>query len=157
MAIGFSILSIKLDNLKKKEEKFLVVFTKVQEDTSVKGGSKTPVGENNITNKGQTVNMKFTMYSPQDELAYNLIVRNKGTLDAEIIDLVAVPDYVNDSDDKNKIYPVTVTTTDIKGKVLSPGEETIIKVVVTYNPSLKPSTKKIPYQLSLLTKSVESR
>ena len=48
------------------------------------------------------------------------------------------PDYVNDSDDKNKIYPVTVTTTDIKGKVLSPGEETIIKVVVTYNPSLKP-------------------
>ena len=157
LAIGFSILSIKLDNLKKKEESFLVVFTKVKEDTSVKGGTKTPVGENSITNKGQTVNMKFTLYAPQDELAYNLVVRNKGTLSAELIDLIAVPDYVNDSDDKNSIYPVTITTTDIKGKVLAPGEETNIKVVVTYKPSLKPTTKKIPYQLSLLTKSAESR
>lgn len=157
MAIGFSILSVKLDKLKKKEEKFLVVFTKVKEDTSVKGGVKTPVGENSITNKGHTVNMKFTLYTPQDELAYNLVVKNKGTIDAEIIDLIAVPDYRNDSDDKNSINPVTVTTTDVKGKVLAPGEETIVKVVVIYKPSLKPTTKKIPYQLSLLTKSSESR
>ncbi|MBQ8132375.1 MAG: hypothetical protein IJ193_07790 [Bacilli bacterium] len=157
MAVGFSILSIKLENLKKKEEKFLVVFTKVKEDTSVKGGTKTPTGENSITNKGQTVNMKFTMYSPQDELAYNLVVKNKGTLDAEIIDLIAVPDYVNDSDDKNSIYPVTVSTTDVKGKVLAPGEETMVKVVVIYNPVLKVTTRSIPYQLSLLTKSTESR
>lgn len=153
MAIGFSILSYRLDTLKNKEEVFDVVIDKVVEETFVKGSKESPSGKNSITNKGNTVNMQFNLYAPQDELAYTLTIKNKGTIKAEIVDLISSPDYINDSNEKNKISPVTITLTDISGKVLEPGEETIVKVVVIYNQTSNPKKLTIPYQISLLTKS----
>ena len=154
MSIGFSITANKLQTLKNKKETFDVEFVKVVEETSLKGGIELPKGSNNITNKGQTLNLKFSLYSPSDELSYSVLIKNKGTLKAEIVDIIKAPDYVNDTKYKNSIYPVTIKTTDASGMILESGEERDIKITVTYNQTANITKKDISYQLSLLTKSL---
>lgn len=153
MSLGFSITASKLEKLKNKREIFNVEFVQVIEETSVKGGLTLPTGRNKITNNGQTLNLAFNLYSPADELSYKVIIKNKGTLNAEIVDIIKSPDYVNDSKYKNLIYPVVVTTTDISGTKLASGEEKEIKITVTYKETANITNKNISYQLSLLTKS----
>lgn len=154
MAIGFAVMSIRMESYKEKKESFDVVFTKVKEDTSVKGGKMIPTCKNSLEDKNHSVNMNFTLYEPLDELAYTLVIKNVGTLDAVIVDIIKIPDYINDSDKKASIFPVTITTTDVAGKVLSPGEELEIKVIAVYNQTANIKTINIPYKLSLITKSV---
>lgn len=153
MAIGFIVLSMKIDKLSHKEETFDVVITKIKDNGTVKGGIKSPTSTDSINSKGNNANINFNLYSPGDEINLSVVIKNKGTLKAEIIDLIGVPDYINDSTSKSKISPVEITSTDISGKTLSPNEETEVKISVIYDRDKESKTFQIPYQLYLLTKS----
>ena len=153
MGIGFAVLSMKLTHENKKEPYFNVSFIKVKEEPSAKGGTISPIGTHSITNNGKELNMQFTLNVPNDELAYSIIVKNEGNIPAEIVNIKQTPDYNNDVNAINSIYPVTITTSDIVGKVLEPGEEETIKLIVQYNSSPIKKIKKFNYQLTLITSS----
>lgn len=150
LGIGFVFLSTKLEEVTTKQNTFDIVFSKVEAKTAVKGGQNTPTGTNSITNQGSTVTFNLNLNVPYDELAYNIIIKNEGTLPAEIINILETPDYLNDASAQQKIYPVTINHNDVIGKILAPGEETELRITATYNLIANPTPKKINYQLSLL-------
>lgn len=155
LAAGFCFISAKLDALKNKEEVFNVIFTKVEEETSVKGGTVEPNCEYSVNDDGHKLNMEFNMFNPIDELAYSITIENKGTMKAKIIDIISSPDYETDLTSLNSIKPVKITTTDISGKVLDPNEETTLKVVATYGQSSSKRNLKIPFKLSIVSSSTK--
>lgn len=153
MGIGFAVLSMQLSNKNEETPYFNVSFTKVKEEPSAKGGTIAPIGSHSITNNGKELTMQFTLNVPNDELAYSIVVKNEGNIPAEIVNIKETPDYTNDVNSANLIYPVTITRSDIIGKVLEPGEEETIKLMVLYNSSNTKKTKKFNYQLSLIAAS----
>ena len=72
---------------------------------------------------------------------------------AEIVDIMASPNYQTDYY-KKLISPVSISLSDVKGKIIPAGDDIDFKVVVYYNPSSTSNVKKIvPLKLGLLTKS----
>lgn len=154
LAVGYSVLAIRLDAYKNKKESFEVIITDVSEEGAVKGGKEDPECTTSINDDGHTLSMNFTLNNPQDEVAYLVTIRNTGTLKAKIVDIISTPDYINDKVAINSIKPVNITKTDISGKILEPDEEATFKVLAVYNNG-GTGVKKIPYKLSLLTSSIE--
>jgi hypothetical protein len=153
MAIGFILLSIKLENLEKEVNSFDVSFTKVTKTSSVKGGTIDPIGTVDLVKNQKELDMTFTLNNPHDELSYNCIIKNNGTTSAEIIDIMESPDY-SSTYYKNLISPVTITHTNLNGKVIEAGEEIELKITVIYNPTtLTVSKKTINYKLGIIAKS----
>ncbi len=153
MAIGFVALSVRLKAYQEKEESFNVVFYDVSKQSSIKGSSKAPIGETSIDSSGKVLNMNFSMFAAHDELTYVTTIRNKGTLPAKIIKVLKNPDYSIETY-KNLIHPVSITTSDIDGRTLLPGEELEYKITIYYNPSVnKNTTKNFSYNLALITES----
>jgi hypothetical protein len=153
MAVGFIIISLKLEAEKNEVQTFDVSFIKVDKTSSIKGGSMDPTGTVDITANQKELDMTFNLNAPHDELSYTVIIKNNSTTSAEIVDLMESPDY-DETYYKNLITPVTITHTDIVGKVLEPSEELELKITVYYNPTSLTVTKKtINYKLGLITKS----
>lgn len=153
MAIGFIAISVKLKTYRDKEESFNVVFYDVSKQNVAKGSAKTPVSDATIDSSGKILNMNFSLFATHDEVTYSIIIKNRGTLPAKIIKVHKNPDYGMETY-KNLIYPVSITTSDIEGKTLSPGEEIEYKVNVYYNPSTnKVVNKNFNYNLALITES----
>lgn len=154
MGIGFTLLASKLDNERKRQDKFLVSITKVEALTSTKGGYLDPSVEKNITNDNQTVDFEFTLNSPKDEIAYNITIKNSGTIPAKIIKILSTPDYTNNKVASATIEPISIKHDKIENEVLNPGKEITIKIVVTYNMSNEIKQIIVPYQMTLLATSV---
>ena len=95
--------------------------------------------------------MKITMNAPHDELSYVATIENEGTIPIEIIDVLESPDYKLDSF-KKLINPVSITLSDIKGKVIEPNETLDLKIVFYYN-SGATGSKTFDYKIGLITKS----
>lgn len=153
MGIGFIVLSMKLEDMKNEVGKFDVSFRKVTKDSSTKGGNINPVGDVKIAAEGKELDMNFLLNTAHDELSYSVIVKNEGTLDAVIVDLIESPDYGN-SKFNSMIDPVSITYNDIIGKELKPGEEVVLKITVFYNPSTITGKRSFDYKLGLVTKSI---
>ncbi|MBR2678673.1 MAG: hypothetical protein IKE63_04570 [Bacilli bacterium] len=153
MAIGFIAISIELKTYRDKEESFNVVFRDISKQSSVKGSSKEPLSEVSIDSSGKIINMKFSLFAAHDELTYKAIIKNNGTLPAKIVKVLRNPDYDMEAY-KKLIHPVTITTSDIEGKSLSPGEELEYKMVIYYNPSINNNVpKNFSYNIALITES----
>lgn len=153
LGIGFSYLSIELNKKNANSTSFDVSFTNVELVTPIKGGKIAPVALSSITNSNKTVNFNITMYAPRDEITYKVTIKNTGTMKAEIINLIEVPDYLNDTSLSKSIYPLKITHNDIVGKVLEPDEEITLNISVIFNHKAEALTKTINYGISLLTKS----
>ncbi len=153
LGIGFILLANKLNAKNNEEQIFAVEITKVEASTAVKGGAFSPVGTKEITNSGKSVNFNFTLYAPKDELAYTITIANTGNIKARLIDVIDSPNYIKDERNKDLIYPVTITHSSIKNKVLSPGDTATVKVIVNYGMSKESKQVTIPYQLSILATS----
>lgn len=151
MGIGFAFLSIKLEQKNADKPVFDVSFINVSNISTVKGGALEPIFNSSITNRGKELNMQLTLNAPRDEMVYKAIIRNVGTIPAEIIDLKETPDYQNDITAISKIAPVTITHNDIIGHTLEPNEEIELKITVTYNQSTTIERKQISYNLALIT------
>lgn len=153
MGIGFIVLSVNLKKEKDMTHSFDVSFVDVTKSSSVKGSNVEPAGKATIVENGKEVDMAFTVNAVHDELVYIATIKNKGTLAAEIVDIIESPDYKLDSFNKS-INPVTITLSNIKGKIIPPGESIELKIVVYYNPSTNAGGKKtFPYRIGLITKS----
>ncbi|MCI6899098.1 MAG: hypothetical protein UE699_01420 [Bacilli bacterium] len=153
MAIGFAILSMQLDEKGNSKAVHDTSFVTINPRTPVQGGTKVPSSTASITNSGQTINFEFQLYAPSDEISYRITIKNQGTIDAEIINLVEYPDYLNNAASAQSIYPVEVKHNNIIGKVLSPGEETELNVAATFNYNGQAMPIKVPYQITIITKS----
>ena len=75
---------------------------------------------------------------------------------SKIINVIVLPDYLNDDNSKKTIYPAELTVNDISNKVLNPGDQTTLKVTVTYKKTSSENNLliNVPCQISILTKSV---
>ncbi len=156
MGVGFIFLALKLDEKNKDKPYFNVVFYSVREETSVKGGTIAPSATNSITNNGKEVTMNFKLNNPHDEFAYTIIIKNEGNIPAQIYNIKETPDYTNNATAQKEIAPISITHTDIVGKVLQPNDEIQLKVLAVYNNSKEKTaltTKKVDYQLTLIAAS----
>ena len=155
MAIGFAFLSMQLDDQNKKIAIHDTSFIKIDPRTPVQGGEKEPTGTASITNSNQTINFQFNLSAPTDEISYRITIKNRGTIDSEIINIVEYPDYLNNESAAQAIYPVQIKHNNIIGKVLSPGEETELNVAASFNYKALRQLVQVPYQITIITKSPE--
>lgn len=150
MGIGFIVISNKYYNLNNKENSFNVEFINSKKVNSIKGGSTEPTGKISISSSGKILDMKLKLYSKYDELNYEVTVKNTGTIDAEIVDIMMSPDFIKDY--KNTIKPVEITMNDISGKILEAGEETTIKISAKQNDSSS-NISNIKFKLGIVASS----
>lgn len=134
MGVGFIVLSMKLEGMKAEEEKFDVRFTSVRMMSSIKGGEKDPISNFEIEDTGKILNMDFRLFMEHDEVDYEVTVKNEGTVGASIVGLMSSPDFRSQKTIQ-EISPVTISISDISGKLLEPGEETTVKISAIYNTS----------------------
>lgn len=151
MAIGFIIISIDYTKKSKKNLSYNVSFSSIKNLSSVKGSTIEPKGKVKIVDNKSEIEMEITMNAPHDELSYLATIENKSTVPIEIVDIMESPDYKLDSF-KKLINPVTVTLSDIEGKVIEPKETVDLKIVFYYN-SPSSGTKTFDYKIGLITKS----
>ena len=155
MGIGFAFLASKLEKECARQDEFSVEITKVEPATSVKGGYLDPIATKEVINEGKTVDFKFTLNSPKDELAYNITIKNTGTLPVKIVKLLDNPDYINDQSTLARIAPISITHDKVEDKVLKPNKELVVKLVVTYNMSNETKQIIVPYQMTILATNVK--
>lgn len=151
MAIGFIVISVEYTKKAKENLVYNVVFTKVKKLSSVKGSNTEPKGEVKINDNLSEIEMNITLESPHDELSFLATIENEGTVPIEIVDIMESPDYKLDSF-KKLINPVTITLSDIEGKVIEPNETLDLKIVFYYNGTAS-GTKTFDYKLGLITKT----
>ena len=154
MGIGFVFLASKLDEEKNRHDTFKVEITKVEALTSIKGGTIDPQSTKELYDDGKTVRFNFTLNSPNYELAYEITIKNTGDTPAEILRLIATPDYVNDTRIKSMIEPVSITHTSVENKKLLPSETVTVKLLIKYNMTATPRQVYIPFQLTVLATSI---
>lgn len=138
LGIGFILLSVKL----KEKDEFLnvfdVSFVDVTKSSSIKGTTGEPKGDFEFLHNNKEIQFNFLLNSTHDELSYVVVLRNNGNIPCEIIDIMESPNYSVGGSFSHLIDPVSISITDVKGKVLLPEEELPFKIVVYYNPSVKP-------------------
>ena len=151
LCVGFALLSKELENVKNEKHEYDVVFDSIEKVNSVKGGTYEPVSEAVIVKEGKEIDFKYKLYVTNDEITYNVVIKNNGTYKVKVLDLLESP---NLSTGLNKlITPVTITYSDIIDKELEPDEKLDLKIVVTYNPSTMISgLREFSYTLRLITK-----
>lgn len=154
ICMGFIFLSNKLQTKNNEQQVLKVEFTKIERETSVKGGIEPPSEIKEIINEGMTAKFKFILNTPQDELSYTITIKNTGTLPAKIVNILSSPNYINDETLKNNILPVMITQSPIEKNKLNPGEKLNIKLVVSYGTGGENIQKKIPYELTILATTI---
>ncbi len=151
MAIGFIVISVDYTKKNNEDSSYNVSFTNIKKLSSVKGSTIEPKGKVKISDNEGEIEMQISMNAPHDELSYMIEVENKGTLPVEILDILESPDYSLASM-KNLINPVTITLSDVKGKIIPPHEKLNLKVVFYYNSGDK-TPKTFDYKIGLITRS----
>ena len=154
LGIGFMFLSVKLDSKNNEKPVLKVEFTEIKSETPVKGGLVSPSEKKEFINEGMTAKLNFTLNTPQDELSYTIKIKNTGTLPAKIINILSEPDYINNETVKKNISPAVIKLTPITKNKLKPGEEEIIKLIVSYEKGNEVRQINIPYQLTILATTI---
>ena len=150
MAIGFIVTSTNYTK-NSKDISYDVSFTNIKKLSSVKGSNKEPSAKVKINDNSSIIEMNVTMNSPHDELSYIATIENNGNVPIEIVDVIESPDY-NMNSLKNLINPVSITLSDIEGRIIKPNEELDLKIVFYYNSENK-GTKTFDYKIGLITKA----
>ena len=153
MGVGFAFLASKLEEANKQQDNFEVIITKVEAQTSIKGGSIDPTATKELMDEGKSVKFNFNLHNPKDELAYEITIKNTGNIPAKIIRLISSPDYIKDSRLKPSIEPIVITHTDLANKMLNPDETVTVKLLVSYTMTNNVKPINVPYQITVLATS----
>lgn len=153
LSVGFITVAVKYYTLASKDNSFNIEYTKVKKISSSKGSNKEPNSQLEITQNGKVIEMDFNLHSPKDEIIYEITIKNTGSTNAEITELLMSPDYITDN--KLLINPIKMTLTDINGKSLEPGEDTIVKLKVSYENTNIKEEKKFKAKLGIIASSDE--
>ena len=156
LTLSFILLAYKYQKLKISKSMYKVEIIKVEKLNPIKAGINTPTSKAKTINSAQTLDLSFDLYTPNDEITYVATIKNIGDIKSKIINVIVLPDYIEDDNSKKLIYPAELTINDISGKVLEPGEQTTLKVTVTYKKTSSTNNLviNIPCQISILTESV---
>lgn len=154
LSIGFIVLSLKLKELKEDVDSYDVTFMSVEKLSSIKGSNIEPVSNAKIIDGHKEIEMQVDMNYVHDEVIYVATIRNNGTMKAKIVDVMGSPDYTVEPY-KSALSPVTLTLSDVKGKVLEPNQEIELRITFNYNASNVPVKKVFNYKLGLITEYVE--
>lgn len=157
LGIGFSYLSVKLESLKDTKEDFNISFVEVITSSKIQGGEFVPALTYDIMNYGKTIKLKANMYAPRDELSVKLVIKNQGTIPGEIISIVERPDYTDNDEDKKKIYPISITHNKVDGKVLNPGEEIELNIVMVFSSKEVSIEQDFIYELNIVASTPMSQ
>lgn len=149
LSIGFSIISMKLDEKNDKISKYDVSIEKVVLGPVIGGGRVIPSSTYEVFNGNKTVRFMFQLYSPKDSISYSVFIKNKGDITAKIDKVVESLNY-----NKEDLYPIEIVYDDISGEVLEPGDEIKIVLNIKYGNGLS-KYNKIPYEFSVLSSSFE--
>lgn len=157
MGIGFMVLSMKLEKYRSEEEIFDVRFTSTKLLSSIKGGEKDPKSNLKIEKTGKVLDMNFKLFREHDEVDYEVTIKNMGTVPASVVSLFSSPDF-RSKEVIADIFPVTISVSDISGKLLEPGEETTVKISAIYNKdpnakTVKDVEKKVTGKLGIIAES----
>ena len=148
LSLGFIFVSLKYNELLTKDNTFNFEFTKVKKINSIKGSSKEPKGNIEIIKNSKILDMSFNMFNPNDEIVYEITIKNTGNNSIEINNLIMSPDYINDS--KKEITPVEMTITEIEKKILEPNEDIIVKLKVVYKAGASLGEKLIKGKIGII-------
>ena len=151
ITVCFVYLIFKYEKLKEIKTDFRIEFTNINKVNPIKAGKFEPTSKINITNHGESLDMSFDLYTPNDEITYTATIKNIGDIKGKIINVISSPDYLNDDNSRKLIYPVKVSVSNVTGKELAPGEETELKITVSY-PKVKGKANpvNVPYQLTII-------
>ena len=155
LSIGFALISMRLSERIKNDKIYEVEIVNIQEGTAIKGGTILPTAVSDITNNGKTASFTFSLSAPDDTLTYIITIKNNGNLKAKIDGLSETPDYINNDNAANDIYPIILNHNDIKNQELNPGEEIKLTITVQFANSGVSINKTVPYEVSILTSCVE--
>lgn len=156
MALAFSYLSMQLANLKQKRFYHDVSIEKVEKLTPIQGGKTLPTATHSLINSKKTIDMQFNLAAPRDEVSYKITIKNKGTNKSKIVGLVEAPDYLNNAQTAATILPAKITHNNITGTTLEPEEEVVLTVIAYFPKNGTPIPIKIPYQISILSESINN-
>ena len=149
-------LSMRLENYRNEQDVFNVQFKSVRLLSSIKGGEKDPVGKIEIDSTGKIIDLNFQLYNEHDEVDYEVTIKNEGTLEASIVSLFSTPDFYSKKVIQ-EISPIVISTSDMSGKILEPGEETTVKISAIYNPMEnkpeKSKMQKLSGKIGIITES----
>lgn len=151
MSVGFIILSVKFETLKNKNNVFDVKFSDVRQINSIKGGTSNPKGKIDVLKNGRILDLSFELFKDRDEIDYEITIKNEGTIDAEITDLLMSPDYIGRF--KDDIAPVKIVLSSVSGKTLEPDEEITVKLSVLCNGNSSNKIPKVNAKIGLLSSS----
>lgn len=151
LVICFVVLMFNLDK-DDEDLKYEVLFNEVTLVNSTKGGLYEPSSNVEIIGDGMELDLDFKLHEAHDEVTYNVIIKNRGNVKCEIVDLIETPNFSGDF--KDNISPVTIKYSDAIGKVIDAHDTYNLKITVTYNPSLITGDKSFSYKLGLITKQV---
>ena len=154
LAIGFVVISVKMENMIYKKEVFDVSFTDFRQITSIKGGLAEPNSNLAISSNGKILSLNFELYTEHDEIDYEVTITNNGTIAAVIDELVMSPDF-SDPIVLQAIDPIVVRMSDISGKLLEPGEETTIKLSVMYNTGIISGKKSVTGKIGIISETIK--
>ena len=153
LCLGFVVLFLAFENLKATKANFDVSFSNVEKASTVKGSDIEPMGKVNILSGGKKIDMQFSLNAIHDEITYLITIENKGSLAAEIVDVVESPDY-SIAPFQSVIAPISISLSDIKGKIIPAGEKMRLKMVIYYPSSDLGSVRRdFFYSIGLITKS----
>ena len=155
LSIGFALISMRLSERIKNDKIYEVEIVNIQEGTAIKGGTILPTAVSDITNNGKTASFTFNLSAPDDTLTYIITIKNNGNLKAKVDGLSETPDYINNDNAANDIYPIILNHNDIKNQELNPGEEIKLTITVQFANSGVSINKTVPYEVSILTSCVE--
>lgn len=155
LSIGFTLISIKLEEKNTEGKMYDVEIVDIQEGTAIRGGTILPTASTDIVDNGKTANFTFEMSTPKDSLTYIITIKNNGNLKAKIDGLAESPNYTEDNNQANSILPVMITHNDITNQELKPGEEIKLTVTAEFASSGQPMNKTVPYQISILSSCIE--
>lgn len=144
MAIGFSLLSIKLEKIKKEKPNFNIMFEKVIVNDNTKSNSKC---SNSIINSSKEVYMNCLLDEGY-QLSYSVVIKNVGNMDAQIISVVE-----NVLSSNSSTFPVKIKHSDLGGEVLKPNEEATLDVSFNYPKGSLGVPQNFNYSLFLVASS----
>lgn len=146
VAIGFMYLSIKLDSCSKTKNRYEVKVVKVIKETSISGGNNSVKADYNLADKNKTVKFAINLANKKDFIAYTLIVKNTGTLPAQIDNIIEKTNYQSNL--------LSIKYNDVIGDIMEPGDELELNLSIS-SPQDAILSKNLDYQMTILTSNVK--
>ncbi|MBQ2640180.1 MAG: hypothetical protein IJF92_05435 [Bacilli bacterium] len=146
IAIGFMYLSIKLNTCSNTKNKYEVKIVKVVKETVISGSNKGVKTDYELADGNKTIKFKFNLKDNKDFISYTVVIKNTGTLPAQIDNIIEKSNYQSDMLD--------IKYNDVIGDIIEPGDEVELSLSIN-SPKGSILSKDLDYQATILTSNIK--